>query len=175
MVLTCLRLLSYHFSDGFQAFSIIFAKFIIVYGVFDMLLIVFSMFVFCMQCAYMKYTGWEFDFHAKDLFRPFGAPSPGMPPASRASRPCAELRRMQKLTVRHCSFPPAQGPLPPFRGTFSGDATGIPRFAPVRGEGCALCKGCRFCRRSQSQSLPRWGRGTALAVDEVLGLNSACV
>ena len=47
------------------------------------------MFVFCMQCAYMKYTGWEFDIHAKDLFRPFGAPSPGMPLASRASRPCA--------------------------------------------------------------------------------------
>jgi len=28
-----------------------------------------------------------------------------------------------------------QGPLPALRATFSGDATGIPRFAPVRGEG----------------------------------------
>ena len=164
MVLTCLRLLSYHFSDDFQAFSINFAKFIMRTGVLTPSPELKALGTTAVSARYTK-----------DLFRPFGAPSPGMPPASRASRPCAGLRRMQKLTVRHCSFPPAQGPLPPLRGTFSGDATGIPRFAPVRGEGCALCKGCRFCRRSQSQSLPRWGRGTALAVDEVLGLNSACV
>ena len=112
-----------------------------------MLLIVFSMFVFCMQCAYMKYTGWEFDFHAKDLFRPFGAPSPGMPPASRTSRPCAEK------------------------------ATSSVSFADTlpRGEGCMLCNVCMFCRRAQAKSLPHWGRGTAIAVDEVLGLNNVCV
>ncbi|WP_147671543.1 hypothetical protein [Mitsuokella sp. AF21-1AC] len=29
----------------------------------------------------------------------------------------------------------AHGPLPALRATFSGDAPGIPRFAPVRGDG----------------------------------------
>ena len=47
--------------------------------------------------------------------------------------PCAGLRRMQRLTAKHRSFPLAQGPLPALRATFSGDVPGIPRFAPVRG------------------------------------------
>ena len=90
MVLTCLRLLSYHFSDGFQAFSIIFAKFIIVYGVFD--------------------TFFTSSLYVRLLY-------------------AVRVYKVYRVRVRFS----CQGPLPPLRGTFSGDATGIPRFAPVRG------------------------------------------
>ena len=51
----------------------------------------------------------------KDLFhRLRGPPSPGMPPASRASRPCAGLRRLQGLVVEFCSCPLSMDLFRPF-------------------------------------------------------------
>ena len=48
----------------------------------------------------------------KDLFRPFGPPSPGMPPASRASRPCADYDACGDLQL---SFVLARPPMDLFR------------------------------------------------------------
>ena len=104
---TRLRLLSYHFFAGLQVFSIILAKFIIVYGFYDMISIFLSTFVICMQCAYMSYAGFLFDFQrvqwsksadtpsvARATVSPEGTPThPSAPvtpsPKGKAARGCA--------------------------------------------------------------------------------------
>ena len=52
-------------------------------------------------------------------------------PALRARARSYHARKSPASCCFSCTHP--HGPLPALRATFSGDATGIPRFAPVRG------------------------------------------